>query len=80
MKQEKKEFNITDYIASVCNRFGITDEQLKSNSRISVLVMARTVIAKRLRKEGLSTPSIGMLLGGRDHTTVIHYLNKKTKK
>lgn len=80
MESEKQEFNITDYIASVCKRFGITEEQLKSNSRISVLVMARTVIAKRLRKERLSFPSIGMLLGGRDHTTVIHYLNKKTKK
>jgi chromosomal replication initiation ATPase DnaA len=79
MEQEKKEFNITDYIASVCNRFGITDEQLKSKSRLSVLVTARIIIAKRLRKEGLSLPSIGMILGNRDHTSICYYLDKKTK-
>ena len=77
MEQIKQEFNITDYIASVCKRFGITEEQLKGNSRLSVLVTARIIVSKRLRKEGLSLPSIGMILGGRNHTSIGYYLEQK---
>lgn len=80
MENEREQLDITDYISKICKKYGITEEQLKSKSRLNLLVSARVEIAKRLKKEGLSYPSIGMILGYRDHTTIIHYMNKKRRK
>ena len=41
------------------------------------LVAARAEIVRRIRETTrLSLPQIGAVLGGRDHTTILHYLRK----
>jgi hypothetical protein len=53
---------------------GVTIQLLKSNRRTRGAVMqARFECCWRAREEtGLSLPQIGQMLGGRDHTTILH--------
>lgn len=52
---------------------GVTVEELCSRSRTRSLVTARRATAYALRElTDLSYPGIARLLGGRDHTTIIH--------
>jgi chromosomal replication initiation ATPase DnaA len=50
-------------------------EQVLSKSRFRKLAYARGDIMRRLRADGFSTPQIGAWLG-KDHSTVIHWLQK----
>jgi chromosomal replication initiation ATPase DnaA len=54
---------------------GFTKEELLDKKRKSKMVDARTFIAYYLRARGLGVVEIGQLLN-RDHSTVIHLLNK----
>lgn len=69
---EKKPKEILD---DICKDYGITLEDLKSERRFGIFVMARKEAAFRLRQLRLSYQSIGILLGGRDHATIIYYLS-----
>lgn len=62
---------------AVCRHFKITNADLTSSSRKASLVYARQVLMYLLRSE-LSLPleQIGHILGGRDHSTVIHGVSK----
>ncbi len=64
-------------IEIVAEHFQITPEQLNSKSRSSNIVKPRQ-IAMYLCKNmtGTSLASIGEMLGGRDHSTVIHGIEK----
>ena len=61
----------------ICNRFGISLEQLTSAKRTRHLVTARMwyayVLRMFLKKE---FKAIGRDLGGRDHSTIIHYMHQ----
>lgn len=60
-------------MTEVCRKHGISRDELCSASRARHLVAARHEVFYRLRSEtGLSLPRIGHLVGGRDHTTVLH--------
>ena len=53
--------------------FNLTLEELTSKSRTRTLVTARQIAMYLLRElTEMSLPKIGQVLGGRDHTTVIH--------
>ena len=53
--------------------FNLTLEELTSKSRTRTLVTARQIAMYMLRElTEMSLPKIGQVLGGRDHTTVIH--------
>jgi chromosomal replication initiator protein len=55
------------------NYFGITVSELVGRSRTAKIAIQRQVVMYLIREEtGASLPQIGELLGGRDHTTVIH--------
>jgi chromosomal replication initiator protein len=55
------------------NYFGITVSELVGRSRTAKIAIQRQIIMYLIREEtGASLPQIGELLGGRDHTTVIH--------
>jgi chromosomal replication initiator protein len=61
----------------VCDRFGVTHEELTGDRRSQNIVYPRQV-AMYLSREltDSSLPKIGRHFGGRDHTTVIHATSK----
>jgi len=61
----------------VCERFGVTHEELTGDRRSQNIVYPRQVamyLARELTDSSL--PKIGKEFGGRDHTTVIHATSK----
>ncbi|MEX2162161.1 MAG: chromosomal replication initiator protein DnaA [Anaerolineales bacterium] len=62
---------------AVGQAFGISRERLLSRDRSAEVALARQVAMYLLREEAqLSLPQIGEILGGRDHTTVMHGCQK----
>jgi chromosomal replication initiator protein len=62
---------------AVGRAFGISPERLLSRERSADVALARQVAMYLLREEAqLSLPAIGEMLGGRDHTTVMHGCHK----
>lgn len=62
---------------AVCEHFGVSRRDLLSARRTRTIVRPRQVVAflgKELTNRSL--PELGRLLGGRDHTTVIHAVRK----
>jgi chromosomal replication initiator protein len=61
----------------VAAEFGIKVADLKSKKRVKSIVVPRQVAMYIARKTtDLSLPSIGREFGGKDHTTVLHSVNK----
>ena len=77
---EDRNTKIEEIIDAVAKKYHITTEDIKSIRRAQKLVLARHICAFRLRKE-LDIPynEIGKLLGGRDHTTIMHGVKKIEK-
>mgnify|MGYP001606026429 FL=1 len=76
-EQEKRLFHPDEIINNVCGFYNIKPTQIKSPKRSAYLVRARQIAMYLLKKElGLSLVEIGNILGGRDHTTVMHGLGK----
>ncbi len=66
-----------DVVAAVAEHFGVTLEALRGRSRAKEIVGPRQVAMYLLREETQSSLlEIGQELGGRDHTTVIHGIEK----
>ena len=66
-----------EIIKSICDFYNIKSTQLKSAKRDARLVRARQVCMYVFKKEGgLTYSEIGNLLGGRDHTTIMHGVDK----
>ena len=63
----------TQIMAKTAEYFGVTVEELTSQSRSRTLVNARQIAMYLCRElTDLSLPKIGQQFGGRDHTTVMH--------
>ena len=77
-KDEKlNSFHPDEIIKNVCYFYKIKSTQLKSPKRDAFLVRPRQVAMFLLKKElGLTFVEIGNLLGGRDHTTIMHGVEK----
>lgn len=61
----------------VCQDFSVSRDEIIQPGRKTAFVEARQVLMYLLYNDtSLSYPAIGELLGGRDHTTVIHGANK----
>jgi chromosomal replication initiator protein len=70
-------FHPDEIIKNVCYFYKIKNTQLKSAKRDAFLVRPRQVAMFLLKKElGLTFVEIGNLLGGRDHTTIMHGVDK----
>ena len=70
-----------DIIATLSEFFGYEKAAIEAHSRRKEVVQVRDVIIYLLRQYGdMSYPAIGRLLGGRDHTTVIHAFRKMEAK
>jgi chromosomal replication initiator protein len=66
-----------DVITAVCEHFNVKPTQLKGPKRDAALVAARQIAMYILKEElGLTLVEIGNILGGRDHTTVMHGVEK----
>ncbi len=66
-----------DVIKNVCDFYAIKTTMLKGPKRNSSLVKARQVCMYLLKTElGLTLVEIGNILGGRDHTTIMHGVGK----
>lgn len=74
-----KSFTVNDFFQAVVKYYGVTASLLKSNNRAQPIVLPRQVLMFLLRTElGLSLNEIGVFLGGRDHTTIMHGVKKIT--
>jgi len=72
-----KMFHPDEIIKNVCVFYGIKPTQIKGVKRDASLVRARQVAMFLLKKEvKLTFSEIGNMLGGRDHTTVMHGVGK----
>ena len=64
-------------VSTICSYFNIKPTQLKGERRNSYLVGPRHICMFLLKEEaGLTFVEIGNLMGGRDHSTVIHAVEK----
>jgi chromosomal replication initiator protein len=66
-----------EIVLAVARYFGLSQKELKSQSRRQSIVTARAVAIYLARElAGISYEQIGQALGGRDHTTIIHSYRK----
>lgn len=73
----KKTVMIKDVVKIIADFYNIDEESIYNKTRRKEVVRPRQVIMYVLREDfGVSFPSIGDKLGGRDHTTVIHSYEK----
>lgn len=74
---EKKTTSPTQVLQSVATYYNLKPNQLKSDQRDRPLAFPRQVLYYLLRVElGLPLMTIGELLGGRDHTTIMYGVRK----
>ncbi len=66
-----------EFIEAVCTYFHIRPTQIKGKKRDQSVVLPRQILMYLLRTElGVSLAGIGDIIGGRDHTTVLHAVGK----
>jgi chromosomal replication initiator protein len=64
-------------ILASAEHYGVTVDQIKGSRRTKHLALARQVAMYLIRQTlGLSLKEIGLSFGGKDHTTVIHAIEK----
>jgi len=69
-----------DFIDCVCTYFQIKSTLLKGKKRDRSIVMPRQILMYLLRTElDIPLTEIGDLIGGRDHTTIMHGIEKISK-
>ena len=73
VKVDNRPLTIDDILEKVCQHFGVTQQQVFSKSRKRDFVQVRQVsmyLAQKYTK--MPASRIGQLIGGRDHSTVLH--------
>ncbi|MBI2443159.1 MAG: chromosomal replication initiator protein DnaA [Candidatus Levybacteria bacterium] len=76
-KEGREHVHADDVIKSVCDFYRIKSTQLKGPKRDASLVKARQVCMYLLKRDlEMTYADIGNILGGRDHTTVMHGVEK----
>ncbi|MBI4153619.1 chromosomal replication initiator protein DnaA [Candidatus Woesebacteria bacterium] len=74
-----KKASPNDILATVCKYFSIGKRALLGTSRVRPVSRPRQILMYLLRRElGLPLEEVGRLVGGRDHTTVMHAVEKIT--
>jgi chromosomal replication initiator protein len=69
--------SMADILAKVADYYNVSVEQLKAPRRTRELVLPRQLAMYLIREHTQhSLPDIGAFFGGRDHTTVLHALQK----
>jgi chromosomal replication initiator protein len=76
----KKSVSAKDVIKKIADFYEVNENEIYEKTRKKEIVKPRQLIMYILREDfGVSYPSIGEKLGGRDHTTVIHSCEKIKK-
>lgn len=76
-REERPTIHPDDIVRVVCEFYNIKSTQLKGTKRDAFLVKARQICMYILKEDlGLTFVEIGNLLGGRDHTTIMHGVEK----
>ncbi len=78
-KSPKKPLTLThnQVVSTICEYFNITSKDLMGPKRQKGLVLPRHITMYILSEElGMTVEKIGQILGGRDHTTVMHGRDK----
>lgn len=76
-EEKKGNLHAEDIIKGVCEFYQVKPTQLKGPKRDASLVRARQIAMYLLKTElKLTLVEIGNLLGGRDHTTIMHGVGK----
>jgi chromosomal replication initiator protein len=76
---EPREIEPGHILTTIAQEYGVTMDELLSQSRSQRVAFPRQIAMYMLREESeLSLPKIGELLGGRDHTTVMYGHEKIT--
>ena len=73
VKVDNHPLTIDDILETVCQHYNVTQQNIYSKSRKRDYVLARQIsiyLAQKFTK--MPTSRIGQLIGGRDHSTVIH--------
>ena len=77
---ESKEIEPQQILNTIAHEYGVSIEELLSQSRSQKYSFPRQIAMYMLREESeLSLPKIGEMLGGRDHTTVMYGHEKITE-
>lgn len=77
VKIDNEPLTIDDILGKVCNHYNVTTAAVNSRSRKKDIVIARQVTMYMAQKyTKLPASRIGKLVGGRDHSTVIHSCSK----
>ncbi len=77
LEEKRQHLHADDIINYVCSYYQIKPTQLRGPRRTASLVKARQVAMYLIHEElRLTLVEIGNLLGGRDHTTIIHGVEK----
>jgi len=81
VKIDNRPLTIDDILEKVCHHFGVTQQNVFSKSRKQPVVQVRQISMYLAQKHTkMSAARIGQLIGGRDHSTVIHSCNTVEKR
>ena len=73
--------NVKEMLAIVANQLGVNVNDIIAKTRIQAAVIARSILINVLRdKYSMPFTKIGVILGNRDHTTMIHHVRMKMNK
>ena len=73
--------NVKEILAIVANQLGVNVNDITAKTRIQAAVIARSILINVLRdKYSMPFTKIGVILGNRDHTTMIHHVRMKMNK
>lgn len=79
--EEKRKISLEKILEKACDFYSVSRKEVLSKSRKREFVLPRQVIMYLLREElNLSLPSIGVKMGGKDHTTVGYACEKVGEK
>ena len=73
--------NVKKMLSIVANQLGIDVNEILTKTRVQSAVIARSILINVLRdKYSMPFTKIGVILGNRDHTTMIHHVRMKMNK
>ena len=73
--------NVKEMLSIVANQLSIDVNEILTKTRIQSAVIARSILINVLRdKYSMPFTKIGVILGNRDHTTMIHHVRMKMNK